>query len=290
MNAFPVHTFNGKEYSLPYKLPAGKKGKLSVSIEFKPVGSKLPIVSMRNALFMGFKPTQLYLDRPLGIHFLKEKGLGTWMTSMPQEIEQMSRQLLRAHGRVLVGGLGLGLANCYLEANPRVKEIVCIEKDQTIIDLIKPHVPRNKTGIYNRDLYVYLRQECSSHFDFAFYDIWCPTGECILTQHVMPLRRLSRNIVAQDNIECWNEEEMLGQVKMSVQTACQSIDWKGSPIYGLLRMTEGDFHRYKKAQGFIWYFYRWIRQNKPTTEQGLVKCEEFMKALKDPDKFDKEWA
>lgn len=291
MKAFPTYTYDGKDYSLPYELPAGKSGKLKVVIEFKPAGSKLPVVSMRNALFMGLKPAQLLLDRPLGIHFLREDGVGTWMTSMPQEIEQISRQLLRAHGRVLVGGLGLGLANCYLDANPLVKQVICIEKNKNIIDLIKPHVPRDKSSIFHGDLYEYLKSEPPC-FDFAFYDIWCPTGERVLTEHVMPLRRLSRNIVAQDNIECWNEEEMLGQVKMGAQMACQWMDEADKKIGGarLLDLPEKDFNQYKKAQGFVWYFYRWLRRRKPTAEQGLAKCEEFMKALKDPEKFDKDWA
>ena len=212
------------------------------------------------------------------------------MTTLPQEVEQISRQVSRLKGRVLVGGLGLGLANAYLEANDAVTEIVVVEKSPEVIALIKPCMPKEKTIVVEGDLFEYLKDLSLCHFDFAFYDIWCPTGERVLTQHVMPLRRLSRNIVAQENIECWNEEEMLGQIKMHVQTACQSIDWKESPIHGLLKMPEQEFNRFKSGQGFVWYFYRWMRQEKPTTEQGLARVEEFIASLKDPKKFDEEWA
>lgn len=290
MKVFPTYRHDdGREYSLPFYIPPKRKGHFSVSIEFKPAGAKLPVVSMRNSIFMGLPTCEVLLEKPLGIHYLKEEGHGTWMTSMPQEIEQISRQVMNMSGRVLVGGLGLGLAACYLEGNDKVTEIVVVEKSYAILELVSIHMPKRKTCFVREDLYTYLKN-CTRKFDHAFYDIWCPTGESILTQHVLPLRRLSRGLLPQKNIECWNEDEMIGQVRSSCETSLLFLDApEGSPFRAVLECDKERFEKMKNAHGMVWYWYRWLREDEPTKQQAAAKVKQFIADLKDPDKFEEEW-
>lgn len=287
---FPTYTHHGREYSLPYWLPEGKNGKSEVSIEFKDAGSRLPLVSMRNSLFMGLQQCNLILDRPLGIHHLKEIGQGTWMSSMPQEIEQHHRQLAGMKGRVLVGGLGLGLAVAILEGVEAITEIVVVEKNSELLQLVGKFIPKDKTKLLHFDLYEYLKRDRET-FDFAFYDIWQSTGEHVLTEHVMPLRRLSQHAVRQDCIQCWNEGEMIGQVHMGCRTAVMYYFCDApadNPFKTMFSISDEEFER-RRSVGLVWYFYRWLRRSNPSQNYALAAADEFAAALRDPMRFDKEW-
>jgi len=299
MKVFPTHSFKGKEYSLPYYLPERKSHRYSITIEFKKKGSTLPIVSMRNALFMGLPMTTLKLDRPLGIHTLREEGECTWMTSMPQEIEQHSRQLTGMKGRVLIGGLGLGLAVAYLEGNDDVTEIVCVEKSQSIIHMVLPFLPKKKTKVINMDLFKYLAAQraittdnppAKETFDHAFYDIWCPTGEIVHWKYVIPLRKLSQGLIPQENIQCWNEDEMIGQINMACQTSLLYLDMPvGDQFRRILDEPEDRFEHYKKHQGLVWYWYRFLRREKLTSTQARAEMDRYLADLKDPERFERNW-
>jgi len=299
MKVFPIHSFKGKEYSLPYYLPERKSHKCSITIDFKKPGTTLPVVSMRNSLFMGLPMVSLKVDRPLGIHTLKQEGMGTWMTSMPQEIEQHSRQLTGMSGRVLVGGLGLGLAVAYLEGNEDVTEIVCVEKSQSIIHMVLPFMPKKKTKVINMDLFKYLESQraiticnppAKETFDHAFYDIWCPTGETVHSKYVIPLRKLSQGLIPQENIQCWNEDEMIGQLALACQTSLMYLDMPvGDKFRTILDEPEDRFDRYKKVQGLVWYWYRFLRREKLTIAQAHAQMGRYLADLKDPERFERNW-
>lgn len=289
LKRFPVYVHDdGKQYSLPYPLPPGEKGKFKIEVDFKPAGKELTVVSMRNALFMGLRPTMMTLTAPLGVHTLSENGRATWMTSLPQEIEQHHRQLANVRGTVLVGGLGLGVAVALLEKNPRVKNIVVVEKSSDVIELIKPYVPQRKTTFVHGDLYDYLKEneQRTQPFDCAFYDIWCPTGERVLTEHVLPLRLLSEGVV-NGPIECWNEDEMIGQIRMNCLSRIQLMLMQNDPL-DVLKMDEDRFQRIKSL-GLSWYFHRWMREAKPTQKTAEAMLQRFCADIKNPRELQKNW-
>jgi len=290
MKAFPTYVRDGKNYSLPFPLHIGKSGRMQVEIYTEPAGSRLPVVGMRNAIFMGLKQTTLVLSEPLHIHRLKQSGYGTWMTSMPQEIEQVTRQLKGFHGTVLVGGLGLGVAVALLEKMPKVKKIIVVERSQDVINLVWPFLPKRKTSVVCDDLYYYLEQAKanSCHCDCAFYDIWCPTGETVLVEHTMPLRKLSEGVVAQ-RIECWNEDEMIGQVRMACQTSILMMNAENKDFPHPINTDEEMFKRIQRRTDLTWYFFRWIRREKPTAEQATAMTEVFCETLKMPSLFEERW-
>ena len=287
-NGFPTYTHKGKEYTLPYWLPERSRYKYSITVEFVPAGTSLPIVGMRNALFMGLKPAKLTVSRPLGIHYLKHKDDGTWMTSMPQEIEQHTRQLAAMRGKVLVGGLGLGLAASILQQNKNVTDILVVEKSYEILELVAQKIPKQKTHFYRANLYDFLK-ETREKFDYAFYDIWQPTGQSVLEQHTLPLRRLSEGIVEQSKIECWNEDEMIGQILVGARSFIEFMG-SGDPwTTQILNMPEDKWKTYREPQGLIWHFYDYLRNTSDTKQQAHTALEDFCAALKDPKQLDTHW-
>lgn len=283
IQALTFYQHNRYRSLLPFHLPVGKSGEWRVQIKTHRKGETLDVISMRNALFMGLRPSRIKLESDTRIHFLKQGG-GTWMSTVPQEVEQCQRQLMNFSGRVLVGGLGLGLAVGILELNPRVSEIDVVEISEDVINLIEPYLPQNKTTVWERDLYSFLRmaRKNKTEYDYAFYDIWCPTGQRTLTDHVIPLRKLSRGIVRQHCIECWNEEEMLGQVRMGLNTLVHFV-------YGSNQFRTLPKDLYRDANPEQYAFFNWLRMKRPTTAEADEAIEGYVTALKDPGVFSKYW-
>lgn len=269
---------------LPFHLPDGKVKDIEVISRIKPRGSRYPIVSMRNSIFMGMKPEILTFPEDIRLHYLTDKH-GVLMSSIPQEVEQHVRQLSGAHGRVLIGGLGLGLAVAILEDNPAVQSVTVVEINARIIQLIKPHLPFKKTTIMYGDLNKYLDEwKDKEKFDFAYYDIWRGTSELDFSTEVWPLRRKSMGIVPQDKLECWNEGEMLGQIEVG----CLGIISYRHTAEGkqfLKNLAPSD----RKVMNARWAFLKYLQIVEPTDKHAFIALRSYLKALKDPELYDRVW-
>lgn len=204
--------------------PDGEAGGVKVAHEILPVGKSIDVVSMRNAVLMGVKPMKVNFDEPLVIRSLTEKGQGTWMTDQPQEVWQMWDAVQGLKGRVLIGGLGLGIASTFARLVPKVKTVLTVEKNPDVFKLVAPAVVDGRQvkvaikgdarvgKVIQDDLYEYLKQMTPWAFDSAFFDTWQGTGESTWVSHVVPLRRLCRGKFAPSRVKCWLEEEMHGQL------------------------------------------------------------------------------
>jgi hypothetical protein len=100
----------------------------------------------------------------------------TWMVDDPWHYWSIQDSAAQLHGRVLVGGLGLGLVLHELARNPNVDSVLVIEREQDVIDLLHPYLPESlDLEIVNDDFYHYIESDESS-FDSAFVDLWVTNG------------------------------------------------------------------------------------------------------------------
>jgi len=286
---------NGPASLMPFALPAQRRGKHRIEIEIEPAGATLPIVSFRNAFFMGLKPSKLKLTEPTEIHKLRlsdpdDEMAGTLMSTMPQELEQHERQLKRAKGHVLIGGLGLGVAVGILARNPKVTDITVIEKSADVIAMVEPFLPRLKNFhppiVLQRDLFRHLKmvKKRGMKYDFAFYDIWSPTGQRIFSKFTLPLRKLSIGIVDQKNIECWNEDEIIGQSALAINTRLQMP----ATLKPILEASWNEFEAMKAFNGEIWPFLKWLRTGRDKSPDQMNRAAEvYVKAMKDAEAYAK---
>jgi len=288
---------DGSHSFLPFWLPTGRSGKWSIDKQIVPEGTELTVVSMRNAIFMGLPHSKIKVNRETVIHHLYE-GESLWMSDRPQEIEQAYRQLAKAEGKVLVGGLGIGLAAAVLHANPKVRHITVIEKEQDVIKLVAPYLPQGKIITVEGELFGFLREAKASGFkyDFAFYDIWTPTSQFILFETLMPLRQASKDIVPQHMIEMWNEDEVIGQVAMSIN------NWVGPEREGIRDMmfkqgggnpfekSKEEFAKWATFNREAYPFLAWVHDTKPDPVHAMVMAREYLEDLKDAVAFDNLWA
>ncbi len=176
-------------------------------------GPEIIVRSWRDAIMGGGgPPCRLRWPGKRKIYQLLDDDRGIWMTTCLQEIAQMDKAICAAKGKVLVGGLGLGICS-WLMATRYVSTSICesvttVEINDDLIKLIYPIV-KKCVDVEHADLFEYLKT-CPDDYDFAFFDIWQSTGEWSWQTQVVPLRRLAFRKSAK--IMCWAEEQMRGQV------------------------------------------------------------------------------
>lgn len=97
-----------------------------------------------------------------------------WMVDDPPHWWAILRMAPKLRGRVLVGGMGLGLIAHALVSNPDVDEVVVVERNSDVITLVSPLLPGVET-IVAGDLYHHM--ESDRNFDSAFVDLWVTNTE-----------------------------------------------------------------------------------------------------------------
>lgn len=207
-------------YLSPLSLPARRVGSMRVTHAHE---ARCPLVGMRQALMRGAPAVSLRFDPPLRVHELHEVGRGLWMSDRPEEVFQIYRAVrrVRPRGRVLVGGLGLGLWAALIARHPGVEEVVVVERNPDVAALC---------GAGHRvelaDIGDYLAR-CDP-FDYFFLDTWAGTGECAWWEDVMPLRRTIRRRFGRQaarRTDCWAEDIMLPQVLEAAASRRAGSSW-----------------------------------------------------------------
>ncbi len=114
-----------------------------------------------------------YFKEKIGYPVLKKEG-SNWMELVPHELNSMKEDIKKAHGNVLIFGLGLGYFAYMASIKKEVKKITIIEKDKEIIDLFKEHLLlefeyKEKINIIEEDALAFSN---FSSFDFVYIDIY----------------------------------------------------------------------------------------------------------------------
>ncbi len=206
-------TYSHARYKSPIDLSERTIGKFSV--KHRVVTGKTPVIGMRQAYARGIFPINAKLNEPLLIHELHEKEHGLWMTDLPEELNQIEEMLynVKPQGRILVGGLGLGITAKRLTEITGVKSVTVVEKSKEVIKLCA-------NGAYETvcsDVMEYITAPAPIPYDCFLLDTWGGTNEGTWWDTVMPLRRAIRNRWGMKPVvHCWAEDIMLGQVKQSL--------------------------------------------------------------------------
>jgi len=93
-----------------------------------------------------------------------------FMSDTDMEKDTNREFIYHAHGRILIGGLGIGLIILAIQDKQNVAEMVVVEKYREVIDLVKPHLPLNdKVKIVCADAFDYMPEGV---FNVIYMDIW----------------------------------------------------------------------------------------------------------------------
>lgn len=204
-------------YTSPISLPERTSGPAQIRHRTIPAGADVIVVGLRQAFLRGIRPVSVRLAEPLRIHELFHEDYGVWMTDLPEELNQIG-ELLRSvepSGRVLIGGLGLGILAHVVSARVGVERVVVIEKDEHVINLCA----KRRYSVVHADIAEYLLRSTRERFDFFLLDTWQQTGESTWWSDVLPLRRIIRNRWGgKPVVHCWAEDIMHGQLLRSLTT------------------------------------------------------------------------
>jgi hypothetical protein len=179
------------------------------------------VASLRHMIFLKVRHTKITFKEPKVFHKLvgpQSDGAtpGVLTSDLPIEIYSQFIEFRKCHGKVLVGGLGIGMAAWMIQNLPKVTTVTVVEQSQDIIDLIQHQIP-SKIKIVKDDLFNYLEHSAKSeNYDSAYFDIWYGTGESCWVDNVVPLYRLSRAAGIKGYLGAWGESEMRGQLISSL--------------------------------------------------------------------------
>lgn len=145
------------------------------------------------------------------------QGVMPWVSVCPSEINSMSEQIKKAHGKVLVLGLGLGYYPYMISSKDCVSEIVIVEIEPKIIDVFEknllPQFPnKDKISVVCADAIEYMKGVKAGDFDFIFADIWegavdgAPLYDRIKA-HEKRLAKTEFTYWIEDQIRCYEAEK-----------------------------------------------------------------------------------
>ena len=93
------------------------------------------------------------------------------MSDTPMEHATNYKFAFKAHGKVLVAGLGLGMVLTAILEKPSVESVTVVEISQDVVNLISPHFPSPKLSIITADIFDW-RPEKGIKFNVIYFDIW----------------------------------------------------------------------------------------------------------------------
>lgn len=269
----------------PLNIPPGKSGDWEIEVKTEPPSVVFRTANMRCAMFGGQKSKKVSWPHETRWHYLKHDG-GVVMSDIPCEHAQMASCIKGMKGRVLVGGLGLGLVATLLGNKKPIKEVCVVEKEYDVIKLVQPYLERTRAQcgpivVRHADLFDWLRGYEGPPFDYAFYDIWSSDGEGTFHSTVCPLYDLSKGKVKHPPVN-WNEDVMRGQLLMGLNNRLlfmrpDAIEKFGN-VYsgqkGLPPLWENDG---TNAPWHNWCvpYWKWWKETQPDTETAAWAAKQY---------------
>lgn len=272
----------------PLDIPDGKVGNFEVRHVYREKGEVFQLANFRCQMFGGQKDEIVTYDHETRWHKLLECG-SRWTSDFPCEQKQQYAAVKDFKGSVLVGGLGLGVVLHALANNPRVTEIIVVEKSIEVIDLVWNHIRTDKMDVRNEDLFDCLRNHDHEMvgYDFGFYDIWQSDGEGTFFQTVLPLHQASVGKVKHPP-KCWNEDVMRGQLLSSIQMKYLQIEHPEFMPKGSVLLWEEDgsiepWHNWSVP------FFLWVHKKEPDKEEFTLIARHYCAIYGLPG-WEKKWA
>lgn len=129
------------------------------------------------------------------------------MSDTPMEKRTNMEFCRRAHGNVLIGGLGIGMIILAIQDKDEVDHITVVEKNKEVIDLVVDQLPLNdKVDVVHADVFTYAPTE---KYNTIYMDIWNWVNSDVYKKEMKPLiSRYRKYLVPKSEdenryIDCW---------------------------------------------------------------------------------------
>lgn len=144
---------------------------------------------------------------PTGTYIKLTNGIECVMSNTPMEERTNSDFVCSAHGKVLIGGLGIGMILLAIQDREEIAEITVIEKNKEVIDLVGSQLPLNsKVKIVNADVFDYVPE---TKYNTIYMDIWNTINTEIYEEQMFPLIEKYKQYLVPESedddtfIDCW---------------------------------------------------------------------------------------
>ena len=129
-----------------------------------------------------------------------------WMDNGTEETAIHQKVADRCSGKVLVGGLGLGVVVQQLLQNKDVAHIVVVEKEQAVVDLIRDTLPLedSRLEIIVQGIWPYILST-EERFDYVYLDIVPVATIKSYATISLPLKIGAERVAPSSNIICYEE-------------------------------------------------------------------------------------
>lgn len=183
-------------------IPEGKKG------EFAVIHSEVSEAEAQRVRMYDYKGE--YDGFTPGTYTILKDSCDIIMSDTPMEIKTNQTIINRAHGRVLIGGLELGLILLELQKNKRIEIVTVVEKNSEVIDLVLPHLKLDdRFSVVKGDIFQYTFSKLTK-FDTIYFDIWNSIcGDNV--EEMVELKKKYAKHFNKDNkfsyLGCWRESD-----------------------------------------------------------------------------------
>lgn len=127
----------------------------------------------------------------------------------------------KARGRVLIGGLGLGMIIHPIAAKSEVESITIIEKSPDVIKLVAQTLPKKATVI-EADIFEWKPPK-EVKYDCLYFDIWYGISTSNLKEMTRLNRRFARAKAPGAWVDSWQRSKLLRRLK-----AEKKDPWRGA--------------------------------------------------------------
>jgi spermidine synthase len=144
------------------------------------------------------------------------------MSDTQMEHRTNSEFLYRAHGHVLLAGLGLGMVLQGLENNMgRIQSITVVEINSDVIDLVAKHYKHPKIKIVQGDITTWTPPE-GMKYDVIYFDIWSVISEDNL-KFMAQLGRRFAKYKNRNNPKVWMESWSRPQMRANARSSFRAF-------------------------------------------------------------------
>jgi hypothetical protein len=157
-----------------------------------------------------------------------------WMSDTQDERNDHRTILNKAHGQVLIGGLGLGMIALACALKSEVDHVLVIEINPDVIGLVVPWLHRalrmlgrdpSKIEAIQADLLTWIPQK-GQKYDCVWFDIWENLCTYNLQQYTMLSRRYARRMNPGGFRGSWGEWLVRDQAKREARESKRSGWWR----------------------------------------------------------------
>ncbi len=200
-----VEEYIDKCLQLNLNLKDGISGEYKLSSCVYEKGTKYAIVpnDLQSAI-MGDSYKVINLENSFRYYDLF-KGNERLMTGDGIEMYEQYVPYLRAKGRVLIGGLGLGYIARLMCDKYNVEKVTVIEFSSDVIKLCG--FKHDKLELINNDFYDYIRKENLNSFNYIYIDTYT-AGDEIYPEIIIPTRRFLLSNYPTIPFDFWQDDKL----------------------------------------------------------------------------------